>query len=81
MHETLEMISRHCPEAMTTYFHCRNRLNDFGTVKFTKKQIEEELSEDYRKFRNDIKKLARENLLEWATLDGGIFVTLAACDE
>ncbi len=35
------------------------------------------MSEGWAKFRNQIKKLALENLLEWHPLDGGISVILA----
>lgn len=79
--EILERISRHCPEAMSTYLQCINRANNEGTFFFHRKFVEIDLSEDFRAFRNNVKKLARENLLEWHPIDGGISVTLAAVDE
>ena len=73
----LDTISRHCPEALSTYLQCRNRADADGQVSFSRTLIEVDMSEDFRTFRNNIKKLARENLLEWAPLDGGISVILA----
>lgn len=39
------------------------------------------MSEEFRPFRSNIKKLARENLLEWHPFDGGIAVTLVDIHE
>lgn len=78
--EILERISRHCPEALSAYFHCLNRKNQGKTIHFTKKLVEQDMSEDFRVFRNNIKKLARENLLEWHPGEDGIFVTLVSDD-
>jgi hypothetical protein len=75
--EVLERISRHCPEALSTYFQCINRAGKDGLVFFTKDLVEVDLSENWRPFQNNIKKLARENLLEWHPFDKGISVTLA----
>lgn len=79
--EVLERISRHCPEALSTYFHCVNRADAEGVVYFSRDMIEIDMSETYTKFRNNVKSLARENLLEWHPTDHGISVTLAALDE
>jgi hypothetical protein len=79
--EILDSISRHCPEALSTYFQCVNRADAEGVVYFSREMIEVDLSETYTKFRNSIKALARENLLEWHPSDHGISVTLAAIDE
>ena len=75
--ELLERISKHCPESLATYLQCINRSDDDGTVFFSKDLVEVEMSEDFRSFRNHIKKLARENLLEWHPFNNGISVTLA----
>lgn len=80
-HQILDTISRHCPEALSVYLICLTRADDQLTVYFSKETIEVDLSENLRSFRNNIKKLARENLLEWHPIDGGISVTLAAIDE
>ena len=79
--EVLETISRHCPEAFSTYLQCLNRAGKTGNVFFSKDMIEVDLSEEFRSFRKNIKKLARENLLEWHPFDGGISVTLAGENE
>lgn len=79
--EVLERVSRHCPEALSTYLHCINRVDDLGNVQFSKNLIEIDMSEDFRTFRNNIKKLARENLLSWVPLDGGISITMAELDD
>jgi hypothetical protein len=39
------------------------------------------MSEGWAKFRNHIKKLALENLLNWQPFNNGISVTLAAHDD
>lgn len=74
--EVLERISRHCPEALSTYLQCINRADKNGDILFTKQLIEVDMSQDLRTFRNNIKKLARENLLEWHPFADGIAVTL-----
>lgn len=74
--EILERISRHCPEAMYAYIQCLNRADDAGTTLFTREMVDIDMSDDFRNFRNNIKKLARENLLEWHPLDDAISVTL-----
>lgn len=75
--EILERISRHCPEALSTYFQCINRANDEGEVFFPMSTIDIDMSESLTKFRNNIKKLAKENLLEWHLINKGILVKLA----
>ena len=72
----LDQISRHCPAALSTYFQCINRADEQGSVFFSRDTVEIEMSENFRMFRNNIKKLARENLLMWAPIDGGISVTV-----
>lgn len=79
--ETLERISRHCPEALSTYLQCINRANKDGSIFFSRDLIDIEMSESWCSFRNNIKKLARENLLEWHPFDGGISITLADIHE
>lgn len=75
--EILERISRHCPEALCAYLQCLNKVDKNGYVNFTREEIEVAMSEDFRGFRNNIKKLARENLLNWAPMDDGISLSLA----
>lgn len=79
--EILERISRHCPEALSAYLQCINRADADGHLHFTRELVEIDMSEDFRSFRNNIKKLARENLLEWSPLDNGISITLVNFDE
>lgn len=78
--EALERISRHCPTALSTYFQCLNRSDDEGTVFFTKEKVDIEMSESWPKFRNQIKQLARENLVMWHPFNNGISVTLVPLD-
>lgn len=75
--EVLDLISRHCPESLSVYLQIINRADDQGSVFFSKEFVNDDLSENWRKFKNNIKKLARENLLEWHPIDDGISVTLA----
>jgi len=79
--EILERISRHCPEALSTYLNCVNRADKEGTFFFSRDLIQVEMSESWTKFRNDIKKLSLENLLEWHYIDQGISITLMAIDN
>ena len=79
--EILDRISRHCPEALSAYLQCINRADQEGVIFFSKHLVEVEMSEEWRSFRNNIKKLARENLLEWHPFDNGISVTLADLHE
>ena len=81
--EILDRISRHCPDAMSCYLHCynRSRSSQTSSIFFSKDEIETDLSESYTLFRNRLKKLAKENLLEWVLIDDGIGVTLADIDE
>ncbi len=74
--EILERISRHCPDALSAYLQCINRADSNGTIFFSKDQVEVNMSEEWRSFRSKIKKLARENLVEWSPFNGGISVTL-----
>lgn len=75
--EILERISKHCPTALYVYLHCLNRVDDDGSVFFSRAMVEEDMSEGWARFKNQVKKLARENLLEWHNIDGGIAITLA----
>ncbi len=79
--EVLERISRHCPEALSAYLQCINRADQEGSVFFSRQQVEVDMSDDFRTFRNNIKKLARENLLTWVPLDDGISIVLAEPDH
>ena len=79
--EILDRISRHCPEALSAYLQCINRANNQGTVYFSKQTVEVDMSERWAPFRNQIKKLALENLLEWHPFNEGIAITLAAIDD
>lgn len=79
--EILERISRHCPESLSAYLQCFNRVDENGTFIFTKDFVEINLSENWRSFRNNIKKLARENLLQWHPIDEGIAITMADFHE
>lgn len=79
--EILDRISRHCPEALSAYLQCINRADQNGNVYFSRNTIEVDMSERYTPFRNHIKKLALENLLEWRPLNQGIAITLAAIDD
>ncbi len=74
--EILERISRHCPEAFSAYLNCINRADNDGTIFFSRDIVDIDMSEDWRSFRTNIKKLARENLLEWHPFNKGIQVTL-----
>lgn len=77
--EVIERISRHCPEALGAYFICVNHANK-GRAYFSKSMVSIDMSQGWTRFRNNIKKLALENVLEWHPIDGGISITLADLD-
>ncbi len=79
--EILDRISRHCPESLSAYLQCINRSDENGTAIFTIETVEIDMSDDWHPFKNNIKKLARENLLEWHLIKGGISVTLARLED
>jgi len=74
--EVLERISRHCPEALSSYLQCLNRADENGMIFFSKELVEIDMSENWSPFRNNIKKLARENLISWQPFNNGISVTI-----
>lgn len=74
---TLDRIARNCPRALSTFVHLICRINNEGKAVLQKQQIVNDLSESYTKFVNDIRALARENLLEWHQMGNTISVTLA----
>lgn len=79
--EILDRISRHCPSALCAYLQCINRADQKGMAFFSKDLVEIDMSETWVKFRNQIKKLALENLLEWHPFNNGISITLADYHE
>lgn len=79
--EVLERLSRHCPRAISTYILCLNKQSDSGEVFLPKIEIIKDMSESYTVFKNNLKSLARENLLEWNELNDGLFINLATTEE
>ncbi len=79
--EILERISRHCPDSLFAYLQCLNRADENGEIFFSKRMVETDMSTGWAKFKNQIKKLALENLLEWHPFNEGISVTLAATND
>lgn len=79
--QTLDRISRHCPEALWAYLKCINYAGETGKVFFSRKMVEDDMSERWAIFKNCIKKLALEDLLEWHPMDTGISITLAEVDD
>ena len=78
--EILDRISRHCPQALSAYLACINNADGEGIVFFSREKVNIDMSLGWAKFKNQIKKLALENLLEWHPFNNGISVTLAAND-
>lgn len=76
-HQTLDRIARNCPRALTTYIHVLARANDKGSIALEKNQITNDLSESFTKFKNDLRALARETLLEWHQMGNYLHITIA----
>ncbi len=52
--EVLDKISRHCPDALSAYLQCMNRVDDEGTVFFSKHLVTVDMSEDWHPIDNGI---------------------------
>lgn len=76
-HQTLDRIARNCPRALCAFIHLMTRADNEGNVSLQKQQITDDLSESFAKFRNDLRALAREELLEWHQMGNHLHVTLA----
>lgn len=74
--EVIDQIGRHCPRAMSVYVLCFGRMDENNSVSFTKDYIVNDLSESYCRFKNDLKSLAREGLLEWHEMGTNLHVIL-----
>jgi hypothetical protein len=58
--------------------HIISRASSDGTVVFSQKQITDDFSESWTKFRNDLRALARQNLLEWHQIKNVIRIEIAS---
>jgi len=79
--EILERISRHCPSSLHAYLYCLIKADSSGKAFFSRQYVELQLSEGWAKFRNQIKKLAVEGILEWHPFNDGIAIVMADIDE
>jgi hypothetical protein len=77
----LDRISKHCPEALSAYLQCINRADQKGKTFFSHELVEVDMSMSWSKFRNNIKKLALEDLIEWSPLNEGIAISLVDFNE
>ncbi len=74
----LEKLSRHCPRAISTYMTCLHKQDDDGVVFLHKNEITNEMYESYTVFKNNLKSLAREDVLKWNETRDGIYINIAA---
>jgi len=79
--EILDRISRHCPEALSVYLNCINRSDADEQVFLSRDIVRDDLQMGWAKFKNHLRKLALENLLEWHYDRDGILITLAELYE
>lgn len=79
--EILDQIARHCPRALSTFVLCLGRANEVNHCVFSKEDIQLEMHESYTVFKNNLKSLSREGVLEWHNIDGKVHVTLANFDD
>ena len=75
----LDQIARHCPRAMGTYALCLSQMNENNTFVLTRNQIINDLSESYTKFKNDLRSLSKEGVLEWHS--NGDYLTVIIGDN
>jgi hypothetical protein len=80
-HQTLDRIARNCPRALSAFIHLMSRADNEGNILLQKSQITDDLSESFVKFKNDLRALARESLLEWHQMGDHLHVTLALPGE
>ena len=78
--EIIDQIGRHCPRAISCFAICMGRSDDEWNLVFRREEITNGLSESYCKFRNDLKALAREGILEWHEMGDYLHVTIAEFD-
>lgn len=78
--EIIDQIGRHCPRAISTFAICLGRMDENSKAIFHRREIVEDLSESFTKFRNDLKALNREGLLEWHQMESFLHVTVAEFD-
>jgi len=76
-YEILDKIARNCPRALCSYMHIVTRANSDGNVMFSQQQITDDFSESFTKFRNDLRSLTRQNLIEWHQMKNVIRIQLA----
>lgn len=76
-YQILDQIARNCPRALSVFIHLLSRADSKGIVRLEKRQITNDLSESFAKFRNDLRALARENLLEWHQMGDYLHITLS----
>lgn len=74
--DVIDQIGRHCPRSMSIYAICLGRMDSENKITFSRKEITEDLSESYCKFKNDLKALAREGLLEWHEMGNYLHVII-----
>lgn len=79
--QTLDKISSHCPRALSAYLLCVAKSDHLGHIIFTREEIMNDRSESYVKFKNNIKMLAREDVLEWHEMGETMHVQLAIGDD
>ena len=79
--EYLNRIADHCPQALGTYLLCCANSDDSGYVTITREEILYRQYSTYTRVCNDLRRLAREGLLEFYVTKNEILVTLADyCD-
>ena len=78
--EVIDQIGRHCPRAISTFAICAGHSDHECKAVLHRKQITEDLSESFCKFRNDLQALAREGLLEWHQMGEYLHVTIVDFD-
>lgn len=72
--DILQQISNYYPRAISTYILCYGNMDDNREISFTKKQITDDFSEGYCRFKNNLKALARIGLIEWHEMEDKIHV-------
>lgn len=76
--ERLDALSRHCPDAISAYLQCISRADEHGNVLFNRNEINDVLCISWSRFRNQLRKLSLEGVLEFHQMDDKIRVILSS---
>jgi len=79
--EIIDQIGRHCPRAINTYILCLGHMDEKRSLILSKEEVTKDLSESFCKFKNDLRALAREGILEWHEMNSNLHIIVGITEE